>query len=94
MSNSANQRLSTLPDKIMYSRNEDIAQAGFFFFGKDDSYKCAFCNVVVSDWSEKDVAFLRHLEANPLCPFVMGHKVNNISLHDFSYLKSESVDAE
>ena len=83
MSNSAQQRLLTL--KKWTNDCYTIAQSGLYFFGEDDAYKCAFCKVVVRGWNTNELAHIKHLKANPNCPFIKGEQVGNYALGDFSF---------
>jgi hypothetical protein len=49
---------------------DDLSRAGFYYLGKDDLTKCAYCSGEVRKWTSRDEPMLEHLRLFPLCPFV------------------------
>lgn len=47
-----------------------LAKSGFYYTNKNDTVKCAFCNMKVNKWAEGDVPEQIHKQLSPQCPFV------------------------
>jgi len=58
----------------------DLAAAGFFYLGRGDSCRCAFCGSYVGDWVEGDQPLVEHRNLFPMCPFIRGLEVGNIPI--------------
>ena len=53
---------------------EELAEAGFFYFGQNDRVKCAFCQKKIKNWELGDRAMTEHQRISPACPFVKSYK--------------------
>lgn len=51
-----------------------LANAGFFFSGKDDEVTCFYCGVIIKGWSNGDEATLEHALANCTCWFIKTYR--------------------
>lgn len=51
---------------------EDMAQAGFFYSGKDDVVYCYFCGQGIRAWEPEDDVWIEHARWSPNC----GHLLN------------------
>ncbi|RWR98753.1 IAP-3-like protein [Dinothrombium tinctorium] len=58
---------------------EELAKAGFFHMQFGDNVQCAFCYVVIFNWTENEV-YEAHRKANPCCKFIGGEEVGNIPI--------------
>ncbi|XP_065350861.1 death-associated inhibitor of apoptosis 2-like [Cloeon dipterum] len=58
----------------------DLARSGFYYIGKDDKVRCAFCNLEVNGWEEGDTADGEHKRWNPNCPFLKGASLLNVKI--------------
>ena len=78
----ANLRLTTYYDFPTSCRvsTESLVEAGFFYTGKEDRVKCAFCYGALYSWEEDDVALIEHIKYYATCPFVKGISCGNIPL--------------
>ena len=56
---------SVLPDQL--------ADAGLFFTGQDDTVRCYSCRETFSAWKEGDVPLEVHRRRSPACPAVVMH---------------------
>ncbi|XP_059485370.1 death-associated inhibitor of apoptosis 2-like [Neocloeon triangulifer] len=54
----------------------ELASNGFYFTGRGDNVRCAFCYLEVCQWEEGDTALGEHKKFNPLCPFLKGCAYN------------------
>lgn len=48
-----------------------IAEAGFFFTGKDDNVACYYCGGGLHQWEENDDPWILHAKWFSLCPYVL-----------------------
>ena len=55
-----------------------LAQAGFYYNGKDDLTLCFACGARKEDWKSGDDPVDIHKRLNPSCPFLVGDNVGNI----------------
>lgn len=80
--NNAASRLLTFTDYPDGAQADpfELAEAGFYYTGDADSVKCAFCKVIVRQWTQADVPIMSHWQANPRCKFIKGWNVNNVPL--------------
>lgn len=60
----------------------ELAEAGFYYTGEADAVKCAFCKVIVRDWTRHDTPIVTHWRANYRCNFIKGWNVNNMPMVD------------
>jgi len=60
----------------------DLAAAGFFYLDVRDSCRCAFCGNYVGDWVEGDTPMTEHGQLFPMCPFIRGLYVGNLSISE------------
>lgn len=50
---------------------EDLAKHGFYFLGRGDETRCAFCKVEIMSWKETDRPYDEHKKWSPRCPHLM-----------------------
>ena len=50
-----------------------LATAGFSYTGQRDAVKCAYCELVLSNWRSDHDAWLRHKRHSPNCRHVKSH---------------------
>lgn len=55
----------------------DLARYGFESTHIKDRVECVFCGLLVENFQQNDLAFSRHLQLNPACPFILGQEVWN-----------------
>jgi exonuclease VII small subunit len=48
----------------------DLAKAGFFYFDRNDSVKCFFCNGILEKWDHNDCPYEEHARCLPKCHFI------------------------
>ncbi|XP_041461917.1 baculoviral IAP repeat-containing protein 3-like isoform X1 [Lytechinus variegatus] len=58
----------------------DLAKAGFYYVGQDDSVQCFACFGQISRWKPCDVPAVEHKTHFPNCPFVQGLDVGNLPI--------------
>ncbi|XP_050418714.2 baculoviral IAP repeat-containing protein 3 [Patella vulgata] len=58
-------RRSPLPSK------EQIAEAGFYYFDREDAVKCFFCGGVLKSWTDDDIPWNEHAKWFPKCPYLL-----------------------
>lgn len=74
-------RLSTFASwPIVFMSPVELAKAGFYYLGRGDSCRCAFCGSYVGDWVEGDEPMAEHLNLFPMCPLVRGLEVGNVEI--------------
>lgn len=61
-------------------RPRDLAQAGFFYLGKDDRVQCFCCGGKLSGWEPGDTPWGEHEKHYSHCFYVLGHDVGNVPL--------------
>ncbi|OQV21122.1 26S protease regulatory subunit 6A [Hypsibius exemplaris] len=71
----------------------DMAEAGFFYTGRGDIVKCAFCRDFLGNWAPTDVPMEEHRRHYPRCPFVVS-KSTSLSTPELSSSSSSPEDAE
>ena len=78
----ANLRLMTYYDFPTSSHvsAESLVEAGFFYTGREDRVKCAFCYGTLYSWENGDIAMIEHIKYYAACPFVKGISCGNIPL--------------
>lgn len=59
---------------------DELAGAGFFYFGEGDKVQCIFCFGVLHEWKQGDEAFYEHQRYFSTCPFVLQLPVGNIPI--------------
>lgn len=81
---SENYRLKTFlvnwPHKNSKLSGTNMAAAGFFAIGEDDTVQCTFCEGSLNGWDQTDDPLKEHIESFPFCPFVRGVECGNIPL--------------
>lgn len=55
-----------------FLRPEDLAKNGFYYLGRGDEVRCAFCKVEIMKWIEGDDPASDHQRWAPQCPFLAG----------------------
>jgi len=74
-------RLSTFANwPVAFMSPVELSRAGFYYLGRGDSCRCAFCGSYVGDWVEGDEPMAEHLNLFPMCPFVRGLEVGNVRI--------------
>jgi hypothetical protein len=58
----------------------ELAADGWFFTGRSDRVRCAFCRGVLHNWAENDEPASEHRRHFPNCFFVKGRNVGNVPL--------------
>lgn len=56
--------------KQMNPKPLELAKAGFFYEGVSDTCHCFFCDLIVHNWEENDIALQEHKRHSPTCRFV------------------------
>nr|XP_046261254.1 E3 ubiquitin-protein ligase XIAP [Scatophagus argus] len=56
----------------------DLAQAGFYYLGKNDRVQCFCCGGMLGGWEAGDTAWGEHTKHFSNCFFILGHDVGNI----------------
>ena len=59
-----------------------LAEAGFYYRGVGDQVKCAFCKLVLKNWSLGDIPILAHFKNRRYCDFIQGYNVGNKPIVD------------
>lgn len=54
----------------------ELAEAGFYYLGKDDGVKCYRCEIALRNWEDEDKAWTEHTKWSPNCPLVIEHNTN------------------
>lgn len=49
---------------------DDLAKAGFYYFGKRDMVKCFYCNGGLRNWDPNDQPMEEHARWFPRCPYI------------------------
>lgn len=72
------QRLKTFTNwPLTFISKNSLAEDGFYYTGKADIVRCAFCQLEVGYWETGDVPNAEHKRWNPNCPLVKGAIRNN-----------------
>ncbi|XP_071995010.1 baculoviral IAP repeat-containing protein 1-like isoform X2 [Engystomops pustulosus] len=70
-----------LPSESSWTANE-MASAGFFSTGVENSCQCFCCGLVLCNEAIRAIPMKRHTQFNPDCAFIQGIDVGNISKYD------------
>ncbi|CAN9514772.1 unnamed protein product [Ophioblennius macclurei] len=70
-------------------RPRELAQAGLYYLGHDDSVKCFCCDGGLSGWTAEDNAWGEHSKYYSNCFFILGHDVGNVPLQGGSEEQEE-----
>ncbi|XP_043920362.1 baculoviral IAP repeat-containing protein 1e-like [Protopterus annectens] len=73
---------------------EEMAEAGFYSTGLDNSYQCFCCGVILNTTSLSVPPFAKHKEAQPDCHFVQGKDAGNIFKYDVRVQLPEIIVSE
>jgi len=75
----AETRLLTFRDwpQAMPQRPKDLAEAGFFYFGRGDFAQCFYCSIGLKNWDPTDIPWTEHARWSPRCAFVQLVKGEN-----------------
>lgn len=66
---------------VSFLSPERLAKNGFYYLGRGDEVRCAFCKVEIMSWAEGDDPASDHQRWAPQCPFLRKHEHNgNIPL--------------
>jgi len=63
-------------------RPQDLAKAGFYYFGVADVVRCVFCQISLKAWEPGDVPMEEHRKHSPTCPFIQQQNVGNVPLQN------------
>jgi len=55
----------------------ELAESGFFYLGDLDRVQCAFCKLVLRNWSRGDNPIWEHFKGSRHCDFIQGFDVGN-----------------
>ena len=58
----------------------DLAREGFYYTKLDDKVKCAFCDLILTEWEPGDTPNDQHRKWYPNCPFLRGSNTGNIRI--------------
>ncbi|GJQ74492.1 putative apoptosis [Trypoxylus dichotomus] len=73
------QRLKTFTNwPLAFISKSSLAEDGFYYTGKDDIVRCAFCQLEIGYWEMGDVPNAEHKRWNPNCPLVRGAVASNV----------------
>lgn len=70
---------------------EQLARAGFYYFGKQDQVRCCFCYQEFGYWQRGEDPLVEHKRKSPECKFFNGNqgntykKENNLHLYFCAY---------
>ena len=72
---------TTLPVKPV-----ELAEAGFYYTGQNDSVRCFHCNVGIYDWKEGDDVAMEHIKFSRNCLFTLGStRTGNVPIIENPY---------
>ena len=64
-------RIMSFKQKWVKSQNIiDMVYSGFYFTGKNDSCRCAYCGLTLSGWEEKDNPIEEHFKNAVNCSYI------------------------
>lgn len=69
----------------LYINEKDLALVGFYYLEKPDLVKCNFCQVVLYNFENGDIALQEHIKWSPNCPLIKRRATGNIPI-DYSLL--------
>lgn len=55
---------------ISFIKPDDLACNGFYYLGRGDEVRCAFCQVQIKQWEESDNPATEHKRWAPQCTFL------------------------
>lgn len=58
-----------------------LAKTGFFYLGVDETCKCFFCEVEISQWNIYKNPLLEHIHLSPGCPLLESNFTTNIPIN-------------
>jgi hypothetical protein len=68
---------------VSFMNKHDMAAAGFYFTGREDTVRCPVCGVRIGQWEPGDDPFKDHKRWSSSCGFIKGYSVGNIPIgHD------------
>ncbi|KAK6172083.1 hypothetical protein SNE40_018041 [Patella caerulea] len=50
---------------------EEIAEAGFFYLGREDAVQCFYCAGILKSWLDDDIPWQEHAKWFPKCPYLL-----------------------
>jgi len=56
--------------KQLLQRKTDMARAGFYYSGDNDTVKCFMCKVCINQWEAFDVPLIEHFKWSPDCTYL------------------------
>nr|BDV49900.1 MAG: baculoviral IAP repeat-containing protein [Metapenaeopsis lamellata majanivirus] len=81
-------RLSTFSDwPLDWLDPTLLAKDGFFYMKVLDSCACIFCNQIIGKWEKGDIPRKEHEKFSPMCPFVNGIAIGNITIDQSNALQ-------
>lgn len=57
-----------------------LAKYGFYYIGENETCKCYFCNIEVTDWNIYSSPLLEHWRQSTNCPLLMKIYTNNVPI--------------
>lgn len=67
------QRLKTFINwPLTFISKHSLAEDGFYYTGKNDIVRCAFCQIEIGYWEKDDIPNAEHKRWNPNCPLIKG----------------------
>ncbi|AYN45059.1 iap-3 [Alphabaculovirus alterspexiguae] len=70
---------------------ESLARAGFYYLGRGDEVRCAFCKVEIMNWQADDDPVLDHKRWAPQCKFIKSIECGNVNNLAHPYFESYSA---
>ncbi|QWO71646.1 IAP3 [Orgyia pseudotsugata single capsid nuclopolyhedrovirus] len=64
---------------VSFLRPRRMAEAGFYYLGRDDEVRCAFCKIEMMRWAESDDPAVEHKRWAPQCLFAR-NLCNNLAV--------------
>lgn len=68
------------PSWKCFMDRKKLARCGFYYFGKEDHVRCAFCRIEIGKWVPGDDCEIDHQRWGPMCQFLQGIEVDNIPI--------------
>lgn len=74
------ERLKTFTNwPLTFIKPETLANNGFYYLGRGDEVRCAFCKVEIMRWEEGDDPAADHKRWAPQCPFLRQPRPTSVS---------------
>ena len=80
------QRLGTFTNwNVPFISKTSLAKDGFYYTGRTDIVKCAYCFIEIGRWEDGDEPNFEHKRWSPNCPFIKG------IVHGIGYINSNGI---